>query len=174
MALSDFNLITDRTQADVDYAKSLNSLHLDGMTAEQLTEFLGGLKGSYNATDLNRVTAAMEYLVERIRHYGYTVEYTPLVIPHRSDGKDPYIWYVDDIATPDLLAVYLENIRNLREVYPLITPPEVPPDMEEFTYEEANNIERILVILETHINRMVASFFYSGQPYSGQIWSDFV
>lgn len=81
------SLITDRTQADVAYLnaqreKILNEGWAALPEAEQM-EYLAGLKGSYNATDLNRVTHAMEYLVERIRSYGYAVNYEKVKVPHQ-------------------------------------------------------------------------------------------
>lgn len=58
-------LITDRTQKDVD-----------GKTA----------KGFYNASDLNRVTACMEYLDEELRKLGYESGYKPVVVHPQEEG----------------------------------------------------------------------------------------
>lgn len=67
-------LITDRTQADVTKLKSLLSKPKAMWTNEEWSEFLLAKdKGAYNATDLNRVQEAMEYLAERFRGYGYNV-----------------------------------------------------------------------------------------------------
>lgn len=68
-------LITDRTQRDVDRVNDLNTKGWLGMTDAEREEWSGGLKGSYNALDLNRVTSAMEYLVDRLKGFGYEVEY---------------------------------------------------------------------------------------------------
>ena len=81
------NLITDRTQTDVSHLRAqrekiLNEGWAALSEAEQM-EYLAGLKGGYNTTDLNRVTHAMEYLVERIRSYGYTVKYEKVKVPHQ-------------------------------------------------------------------------------------------
>lgn len=67
-------LITDRTQADVTKLKSLLSKPKAMWTQDEWSEFiLARDKGAYNATDLNRVQEAMEYLAERFRGYGYNV-----------------------------------------------------------------------------------------------------
>lgn len=67
-------LITDRTQADVTKLKSLLSKPRAMWTNEEWSDFiLAKNKGAYNATDLNRVQEAMEYLAERFRGYGYNV-----------------------------------------------------------------------------------------------------
>ena len=79
-------LITDRTQADVTRWQTLHDKGWSGMTTEEKTEWLAGMKGSYNAADLNRVTAAMEYLRDRLEGYGYAVDYQPIEIP-RENGS---------------------------------------------------------------------------------------
>lgn len=366
------NLITDRTQADVSHLRAqrekiLNEGWASLSEAEQM-EYLAGLKGGYNATDLNRVTHAMEYLVERIRSYGYAVNYEKVKVPHQAqktnhlpegyteleyiestgtqyidtgfkpnqdtrvvmdtevlvrkaqmaffgsrvstsskryefitnsssgdsfyspynnsaqtvislannrvyidknknityvDGVpvvtatyatfqtthnlylcainnngtsgyvssvriyscqiydngtlvrdfvpctnasgtvglydmvngifygnagtgaftagaevelppveilDEYTWYHSDIPQERELTAYLQNVKWLREamvLYP--NTPKVPADMEGFTFTEANNIEMILVNIETIINLMVASFIYSGEIFSGEV-----
>ena len=70
------NLITDRSQSDVDALRALLSRGKANWTAEELAEFnLARSKGAYNYTDLNRVTAAMEYINERLNGYGYQTGY---------------------------------------------------------------------------------------------------
>ena len=168
------NLITDRTQADVSHLRAqrekiLNEGWAALSEAEQM-EYLAGLKGGYNATDLNRVTHAMEYLVERIRSFGYAVNYEKVKVPHTETGLDDYTWYHSDIPQTNELNAYLQNVGWLREamvLYP--NTPEVPADMEGFTFTEANDIEQILVNIETIINLMVASFIYSGELFSGEV-----
>lgn len=56
------NLITDRTQADIDYAVRLSQKGWSGMTAEEKADWESGLKGAYNASDLNRVGNAVVYV----------------------------------------------------------------------------------------------------------------
>ena len=142
-------LVTDRTRADV---QAWND------------------KGTYNATDLNRVTHAMEYLVERLRSYGYFVRYERVKVPHIEDNLEDYTWYHSDIPQERELTAYLQNVRWLRESMVLLpNTPEVPDDMQGFTFTEANDIEQILVIIETVINLMVASFIYSGEIFSGEV-----
>lgn len=66
------NLITDRSQSDVDALRTLLARGKANWTAEELAEFnLARSKGAYNYTDLNRVTEAMDYINERLVWYGY-------------------------------------------------------------------------------------------------------
>ena len=66
------NLITDRTQSDVDGLRELLARGKASWTAEELAEFnLARSKGAYNYTDLNRVTEAMDYINEQLVGNGY-------------------------------------------------------------------------------------------------------
>ena len=81
-------LITDRTEADADRVLELSAKGWAGMTAAEREEFAAGMKGSYNATDLNRVNAAMEYLESRLVAMGYTGGYYQKVeVPHKQGGS---------------------------------------------------------------------------------------
>ena len=68
-------LITDRTRADVSRVQELASKIRSGTASEsELVEFnSAAMKGAYNHTDLNRVTAAMESLKAKLEGYGYDV-----------------------------------------------------------------------------------------------------
>lgn len=82
-------LITDRTYADVSRVKELSSKIRSGTASEsELAEFnSAAMKGAYNYTDLNRVTAAMEALKAKLEGYGYAVPgYQKIKIPHPSAG----------------------------------------------------------------------------------------
>ena len=80
-------LITDRSQADVEALRALLSTDLTDWTAEQLAAFnQAASRGAYNYTDLNRVTACMEYLNERLTALGYETGYQRIVVPHQESG----------------------------------------------------------------------------------------
>lgn len=71
-------LITDRTYADVEQARWLSSLWDAAArewrgTEKEWAEYEAGLKGCYNAADLNRVTLAASYLLTRLSELGYRV-----------------------------------------------------------------------------------------------------
>lgn len=82
------NLIYDRTAEDVERALALAKKAEAGtLTDTEKTEWLAGMKGCYNASDMNRVEAAVQTLAAELRKYGYSVWYT--------DRTYPYIYYVD-------------------------------------------------------------------------------
>lgn len=70
-------LIYDRTQTDVTYASELNRKLGAGtaLTAEEQADWDAGLKGTYNATDMNRVDAAVRELGGLLTAAGYPVKY---------------------------------------------------------------------------------------------------
>lgn len=154
------NLITDRTRADVERAKMLNDTGFNGWTASEVAEYLADLKGAYNASDLNRVESAVAYIIERLVANGY--DSLKLRIQNA--------WIRTEFMNVSEAQRYLQNIRDLRSQF--VQPdgtPEVPDDMDGFTYEEANDIERILVIIDEYITKIEQAFFYSGELYGGEI-----
>lgn len=74
-------LITDRSQADLDTLRALLDVPLADWTVGQLAEFNQVIsKGAYNYTDLNRVTACMDYLNEVLTEMGYVTGYQPIIV----------------------------------------------------------------------------------------------
>ena len=81
MAFDFSTLITDRSPEDLQALRDLLAVPMSDWTEEQLAEFnLAASKGAYNYTDLNRVTAAMDYLNERLTAAGYVTGYQPIVV----------------------------------------------------------------------------------------------
>ena len=131
-------LVTARTQADVD---------------------AGNAKGTYKASDLNRVGAAMNYVAARLREQGYD--------PHISPKTD---WMDGEWVTPADEAAYLGDLAELRKQFALYeTTPEVPPDLEKLNYIDANSIEQILVDIDALLTNIAAGWLYSGEIYSGEV-----
>ena len=138
------NLITDRTQADVDYAARLNAAGWDGMTEDERTQWNLGLKGTYNAADLNRVGNAVNYVAGRLEGAGYSVPVDPKID-----------WIESDIPTESSMVRYLDDVETIRNTLTVLPDtPEVPEDMAGLTYEEANDIERILLAVDALITNM--------------------
>lgn len=153
------HLITDRTGADVERVKALWTKGWAGMTDAEKEEWLSGLKGAYNAADLNRVGAAMEYLEGRLTGLGIAVSISPKLD-----------WAMPDIPTPEQMENYLADVGELRGALtvPDGTPP-VPEDMEKLTYTEANDIEEILEITDELITNTTQAWFYSNDLYAGEV-----
>lgn len=143
------SLITDRTKAD---AMARND------------------KGTYQASDLNRVTEAMEDLESRLVSLGYVTGYTPVYIRHL-DGTTDTVWREsDDDVRFETIDTYRKNVACLRNAFlQLSETPNTPADMEFLTWAEANDIERILQAVDDSLMRMALSRWYSGEVYSGEV-----
>ena len=154
------HLITDRTQADVDRVKALLRKWRDGtMTDAEKTEWALDLKGAYNASDLNRVGAAVEYVAGRLKGYGYSISVEPETN-----------WVMDDIPTAEQMETYRANIAAIRAALAVSadTPP-APGSMDNLTYVEANNIEQILLDVDALLTLISQGWYYSGEIYAGEI-----
>lgn len=132
------NMITDRTQQDV-----INKTD----------------KGFYNASDLNRVGAAMQYVQNRLIEIGYSISINPKIN-----------WFEYDIPTQNQMGAYISDLNILRNTFNVMsTTPNSPNDMNYLTYIEANNIEQILLDLDFLITNIMLSWFFSGELYSGEV-----
>lgn len=159
MALSDFNLITDRTQADVDRYVELNSKGLSGMTDAERTEWKTFLKGAYNFTDMNRVESAVEYVANRLTNEGYVV--TPVIKKN---------WKVTDKPTLFDIKRYMKNVADIRAALTTFeTTPEAPSTERKLNFQTANDIEQILLDVDNLITKMMSTYFYSGDLYCGEV-----
>ena len=132
------NLITDRTRADV---------------ANQTD------KGFYNASDLNRVGAAVEYIAGRFTALGYAC---PVTVK-----KD---WLTSDTPTQRQMETYRQNIVTLRsQIAVMASTPEAPASMAGLNYVKANDIEQILLDLDAIITNITKSWYFSGDVYAGEV-----
>lgn len=153
-------LITDRVQADVDRVAQLAERVSAGTETEaEKTEWASDLKGAYNASDLNRVGAAVAYVAGRLNGYGYAVTVTP-----KQD------WTGSDIPTQESMTSYLADVAALRGAIAVMasTPP-TPDSANNLTWQEANDIEQILLDVDELLTRMAAAWFYSGDLYAGEV-----
>lgn len=153
-------LVFDRTSEDLARWAYLHQKGYAAMTAEERIEWNGAaLRGSYNASDLNRVGSAVDYVAKRLRSCGSSVSVAP-----RMD------WQETDIPTRAEMAAYLADIAALRAALPLRdgTPP-APADMLGLSWEEANAIESILLAVDEAVTRMSQAWYYSGDLYAGEV-----
>ena len=112
-------------------------------------------KGFYNAADLNRVGHNADHLAELLGGYGYSVVVSPKVD-----------WQTDDIPCVADMDAYLSDVEAIKAAfYGTVT---LPDSMNKLTVTAANNIEKLLLEIETYINRMVARFRYSGTSAAGE------
>jgi hypothetical protein len=152
-------LITDRTQADVTLVEQLAKKGWRNMSDTEKAQYRTNLKGAYNASDLNRVGEAINYIAERLASYGYVVSVSP-----KTD------WAAKDTPTPTQMQRYLQDVTTLRNKLTVWqSTPQVPADMEDLLYGEANDIEKILVDIEEILTLMSQAWYYTGEIYTGEV-----
>ena len=152
-------LVTDRIEADVSRHRELTDKGWAEMTTAEKSEWMAGMKGAYNASDLNRVASAMAYLSQRFASAGYSVPVS-----------SPTDWANGDIPRKDDLDTYLDDLRRIRAALAVMdTTPTAPGSMDYLTWAKANDIEKILVDVEDALGRLLLSPFYSGEIYSGEV-----
>ena len=154
------NLITDRSQADVDSLRALLARGAANWTAEELSEFnLARSKGAYNYTDFNRIGEAISYLVERMKALAI---YDDSIIPKVD-------WAVGDWPTQSQISNLLTCLTKLRAKLNLpANAPSVPGSMDYMTYQLANDIEQLLFMIDSRVTQTTAPFPYTGVRYCGQ------
>ena len=111
-----YSLITNRTEADVSRWRELRDKGYASMTAAERKEWDGGLKGAYNATDLNRVGEALNYLLERLSTASYLAADTFTAKTN---------WVASDVPTASDLSAYLRYVSTIREAMAQF--PDTPP-----------------------------------------------
>lgn len=174
-------LITDRTQADVEEVRRIrNKVHAAGeekadeygfeyieypplneiLTPEEYSAYFAGMRGAYNASDMNRVGNAVQYIADRLTAERYGVYVSPRI------G-----WTEDDFVRQADWNAYLDDVRHLRGILTLLpTTPEITDAMYDgIGFIEANHIEQILVDLDFLITRMIAGYIYSGEVFAGEV-----
>ena len=153
-------LITDRTQADVDALRALYARPTAAWTAEERDEFLrGDHKGAYNASDMNRVLDAMDYLAGRLVEFGMLAPERPALSPF-APGSLP---------SETEFARYLDNVAAFRAALPLpAETPGVPGGVRGLTVQQANDIEEILAALARRLEQIGHAWLYCGEVFCGE------
>lgn len=184
------NLVYNRTSADVERVKSLQSRIESGKATDaEIAEWLNGLVGAYNAEDMNRVESAVDYLQAYLNGVQAALD------AYRAEHKvanDPLWnvpwsafdllikkdWVIDDIPNESDLARYLSNVDVLTDAIAITK--QLPGSMAYLDYIGANEIERALmaeydaatayeVSTKLLIDNTAASFIYSGEIYGGEM-----
>lgn len=156
-------LITDRTAADFVRWLTLRNKGYANMTEDERLEWdAGDMKGAYNPqTDMNRVGEALNYVRDRLTLYGY--------LPRRSFTAKTD-WTARDIPTPEALTEYLGYVSTVRAAFVILpTTPNVPEYTGGLDYQEANNIEQILLDVDRLITNMLAHRYYCGELFCGEV-----
>lgn len=156
VALTAVNAAGTSTNFELTLYYGLLTLITD-RTAEDVAQKTA--KGFYNATDLNRVGAAVKYVAGRFQARGYDC---PVSVK-----KD---WSESDTPTASQMETYRQNIATLRrQIAVMQSTPETPETIRQLNYIRANNIEQILLDLDALIDKLMKSWYFSGELYAGEV-----
>ena len=116
-------------------------------------------KGYYNYTDLNRIETWCEYLANILNHYSYFV-----------DIKTKTNWTMLDLPKQSEMKRIRGNINTLKQAYFSFT--QIPVNLENMTWQKANDIEKILHEIDCILKWMENNFVYCGVANMGQnrVW----
>lgn len=134
--------ITDRTETDV---------------------LLGNEKGVYSFTDLNRVEGNVQLLAGELAELGYFLN-----IVVKTDWAPPGDFSAADWPTESQMERYLENVRAIRNIFPLERNGSLPKSMDKLTWQIANLIEMILEYACVQISVVKQAWKYSGEIFAGE------
>jgi len=151
VGINNFNLIFDRTQADVDYALNLEyeSVHTDE-----------NLKGAYNSSDKNRVASALNFLLDMLRNNGYMLA-----------GNVKSDWIEGDIVKAKDNAIIIARLKAINEVLSQISL-EIPNNLNYLSWRKANAVERILFDMFENYDRLLDIWLWCGEGYAGDYFEE--
>lgn len=189
-------LIYDRTADDVTQVATLKAKILQKglatLTPAENAEYYAGMKGAYNATDLNRVGGAVSYVanymtdlpdnMESYRDGRGVADDDAFEFPYDFSGVSVTAktdWNMADIPSQVQESAYLADLTNLRGQVTLPDyAPVVPATLNGLTYDIANDIEYLLYVIDDTItgieddyvdliDRAALGFAYAGIEYCG-------
>ncbi len=144
--------IYDRVQADVDYVRKLQNIGWQNMTQKQKEEWLDGLKGCLNSSDLKRIENDIYVIAQLLR---VDLQTNKDNLPEIPDGL-----YFQQM---------INNVEKLRQLKYLHSDTPETPSQPLNTYQKINDIERILHDIYEVYNMNNSRFCYCGmEVYTGE------
>lgn len=152
-------LVTDRTQADASYAESLYKKTWANFTEQEKTDFAAGLKGSYKASDLNRVGTALITIRDRLRTHDIDVP---------AEAREDYV--LNEIPDKAVMDAYIESANDVHDAV-VNTAPRPPAGIDDLDWEGANNIEKTILAVDDVLESREVGWIYAGSDiYAGEVW----
>lgn len=136
--LDNLGLVTDRTSEDVQKKNA---------------------RGTYNASDMNRVSAAVDLLRPVFRDFGYGI-----------GDAELRVWAENELPRLSEAEEFLSAVRALdgrfRYAEEMI---ELPQTMRFLTNIGANNIEKFLAAMPEVFERMKTAWYYADELFCGEV-----
>jgi hypothetical protein len=116
----------------------------------------------YNYTDLNRVESMIETLKPKIEEFR-SKTITLVAITDRTKNS---IEYANSLRRIELNTLFLGNELNTPSGF--ITPKTEWAYNQSFSFEDANRLEKNLVILNNYVVSQLSAYYYCGQYITGE------
>lgn len=141
--------VIDRSQDDVEYVKLLAEKGWKNLTVEERSDWLAGLKGTLNRSDLLRIENNLQLLAD------------VLELPLQT-----YADAVPDVPNEEYFKNLSQNVKTIREAYCIHSDTPPLPSLPFRTYDKINDIEKIL---NDVYQILIDNFHYycGGEIYAG-------
>ena len=144
--------VTDRNEQDIEHFRELVAKGWKGMTAAEQSEWLSGLKGALNRSDLERIESNIQLLSDVLE----------LNLATYAEG-------VPELPDETYYANLLRNVSAIREAYCIHVGTPRAPDEPMNTYEKVNDVEAILLdvytILMNNFHYYCGDEIYAGDSF---------
>lgn len=141
--------VTDRTQADVEYAQRLRETGWTNLTPGEQEEYLAGLKGCLNTSDLLRIENDIQILLDVLE----------------LDGTS-YVNNVPALPTVSYFGNLSLNVTAIREAYCVHADTPPVPELPYNTWQAYNAIEQILNDVYEVVSAQF-SYYAGNEIYAG-------
>ena len=122
--------ITDRTILDIDKLQEYDEIGYKNLTTEQKNEWLIGMKGALNSSDLNRIESNQQFILNLLSaQYALTFKTNWLMTDFVEDSDENRI---------------LMNLKTLMQPFNFEEEPQVPEKPLNY-FEKINQIENIIL-----------------------------
>jgi hypothetical protein len=122
--------ITNRTILDIDKLQEYDEIGYKNLTNDQKAEWIIGMKGALNASDLNRIESNQQYILSLL-----STQYT---LTFKTD------WLMTDFVEDSDENRILSNLKTLMQPFDFVEEPQVPDKPLNY-FEKINQIENIIL-----------------------------
>lgn len=122
--------ITDRSILDIDKLQEYDEIGYKNLTTEQKNEWLSGMKGALNSSDLNRIESNQQYI--------FTLLSNQYILTFKTN------WLMTDFVEDSDENRILMNLKTLMQPFNFEEEPQVPEKPLNY-FEKINQIENIIL-----------------------------
>lgn len=143
--------ITDRSILDIQKLQEYDEIGYNNLTTEQKNEWLSGMKGALNSSDLNRIESNQQYILNLLSNQ--------YILTFKTN------WLMTDFVEDSDENRILMNLKTLMQPFNFEEEPQVPEKPLNY-FEKINQIENIILQMYNKYNERGESIrggFYTDQ-----------